>query len=115
MHAMSRLALIFILLALAVRLVLPLAATLHHHGDKHDCGHAHAHAHAHAQPVTVLSTEHVCILCEHLALLKAPGVVPDTAPRLTGEALPRPPQSDVVIGARSATWWRAGGRGPPTA
>jgi len=111
MHAMSRLALIFILLALAVRLVLPLAATLHHHGDKHDCGHAHAHA----QPVTVLSTEHVCILCEHLALLKAPGVVPDTAPRLTGEALPRPPQSDVVIGARSATWWRAGGRGPPTA
>lgn len=113
MHAMSRLALIFILLALAVRLVLPLAATLHHHGDKHDCGHAHAHAHA--QPVTVLSTEHVCILCEHLALLKAPGVVPDTAPRLTGEALPRPPQSDVVIGARSATWWRAGGRGPPTA
>ncbi len=109
MHAMSRLALIFILLALAVRLVLPLAASLHHHGDEHGCGHDHA------QPSTVLSAEHVCLLCEHMALLKAPGVVPDTAPQLTGEALPRPPQSDVVIGARSATWWRAGGRGPPTA
>ncbi len=113
---MPRLATVLIFLALAVRLALPVAASLHHCHDDHPSHHAAEQScdHAHEREGAVIAAERFCLWCNHQGLVKLPGLIPDLPAWQALAMASRPGVDTMIEGARSATWWRAGGRGPPT-